>query len=284
VGLFSGWSDPDDDGGDDGEGSSPWEGRGFIASAIVVGALVVCVLVWFFASANGGDTPATQPSVPPATTAPTDQPTEQPTQPVATPTDEPTSTPGTPPPPVDAAGGCKAKNVDQKPPKVAPAAVTWLFDAQMLIPLQPQAGPASQDSDGLRHCYAHSPTGAVLAAMVTLAQLRNPALSEAVLQRRTTGPGRSIALKAAKSPPTPGDTTAQPPQFTGFKILDYQANRAIIAIAVRTDVDKVASLPVTMAWSSSDWKMVLQVDGSINGDAAPDLLASLDGYVRFGGA
>jgi hypothetical protein len=277
VGLFSGWSDPDDDDGGAGEGSSPWEGRGFIASAIVVGALVVCVLVWFFASANGEDTPATQPSVPPATTAPTDQPTEQPT-------DEPTSTPGTPPPPVDAAGGCKAKNVDQKPPKVAPVAVTWLFDADMLIPLQRQAGPASQDPDGLRHCYAHSPTGAVLAAMVTLAQLRNPALSEAVLQRRTTGAGRSIALKAAKSPRTPDGTPAQPPQFTGFKILDYQPTRAIIAIALQTDVDKVASLPVTMAWSSGDWKMVLQEDGSINGDASPDLLGSLDGYVRFGGA
>jgi hypothetical protein len=94
---------------------------------------------------------------------------------------------------------------------VAPVAVTWLFDADMLIPLQRQAGPASQDPDGLRHCYAHSPTGAVLAAMVTLAQLRNPALSEAVLQRRTTGVGRSIALKAAKSSPTPDDDNPAAP-------------------------------------------------------------------------
>lgn len=74
------------------------------------------------------------------------------------------------------------------------------------------------------------------------------------------------------------------PQFTGFKVLDYLPNRAIISVAVRIDARSVGSLPVTMGWSGGDWKMVLQEDGSINGEVEPDLLGSLDGYVRFGGA
>jgi hypothetical protein len=286
VGLFSGRQDTDD-GDAGGDESSPWEGRGFIAAAIVVGALVVCALVFIFAR-GGGQTPTTQPSETPSTSSPTEQPSDQPTRPPATPGDEPTRTPATPTTPapiIDPAGGCKSKSADQQVPRVAPAAVTWLFEANMLIPLQRRGGPASQDADGLRHCYAHSPTGVVLAAMVTLGQLRNPDLTEAVLQRRTApGPGRTKALAAAKSTPTPRNDAAQTAQFTGFKILDYLPNRAIISIAVRIDAEKVASLPVTMAWSGGDWKMVLQADGTINGDVAPDLLGSLDGYVSFGGA
>jgi hypothetical protein len=282
VGLFS--SGPDSGDGADGDGASPWEGRGFVASAIIVGALAVCGLFWLFAR-DDGQTPATQPPVIGTTTAPADRPTDGPTRPPATPVGEPTRTPTTPPPANDATGGCKARNVDQRRPRVAPPAVTWTFEADMLIPLQRQGGPARQDASGLRYCYAHSPTGAVLAAMVTLGQLRNPDLTDAVLQRRVApGPGRDVAMRLARNSRTPRVTSAQTSQFTGFKIVDYLADRAIISVAVRVDARSVGSLPVTMAWSGGDWKLVLQDDGSINGDVEPDLLGSLDGYVRFGGA
>lgn len=280
MGLFT--RDSDDAAGTD-ETGSPWEGRGFVASAIVVGALAVCGVVWLFAR-DGGQTPATQPSVV-TTTAPTEQPTDGPTRPPATPDAEPTRTPNTPPPTDSADGGCNAKNVDKRPPRVAPPAVSWVFEADMMIPLQKQGGPARQDPNGLRYCYAHSPTGAVLAAMVTLGQLRNPDLTEAVLQRRVApGRGRTLAMAEARTTPTPDAGTTRTSQFTGFKIIDYLPNRAIIAVAVRLDASRVGSMPVTMAWHGGDWKLVLQTDGTINGEVDPDLLASLDGYVRFGGA
>jgi hypothetical protein len=280
VGLLN-RSDPDDDGGAE---TTAWDGRGFVASAIVVGALAVCALVWVLSRGDGGQTPSTQPPVTEATTAPTEQPSEQPPRPPATPGEEPTRTPTTPPP-NNSVGGCKAKSVDRRVPRVAPPAVSWTFESDMLIPLQRQGGPATQDADGLRHCFAHSPTGAVLAAMVTLGQLRNPDLADAVIQRRVApGPGRTAALAAAKTSPTPRNNVGPTPQFTGFKVLDYLPNRAIISVAVRIDARSVGSLPVTMGWSGGDWKMVLQEDGSINGEVEPDLLGSLDGYVRFGGA
>lgn len=280
MGLFT--RDSDDDAGTD-ETSSPWEGRGFVASAIVVGALAVCGLVWLFAR-DGEQTPATQPSVTATTAAPTEQPTDGPTRPPATPDEEPTRTPSAPPT-ENAAGGCKAKNVDKRPPRVAPPAVSWIFEADMMIPLQQQGGPARQDPNGLRYCYAHSPTGAVLAAMVTLGQLRNPELYEAVLQRRVApGRGRTLAMTQARTSPTPDAGIERIAQFTGFKIIDYLPNRAIISVAVRLDASRVGSLPVTMTWHDGDWKMVLQTDGTINGEVQPDLLGSLDGYVRFGGA
>lgn len=282
MGLFS--RDSGDD-ADTGETGSPWEGRGFVAAAIVVGALGVCGLVWFFA--GDGDEPSSTPPPPvvETTAVPTEQPTDGPTPTAATPIDEPTRTPSAPPPANNSTGGCNAKTVDLRRPKVAPPAVSWVFEADMMIPLQKQGGPARQDQNGLRYCYAHSPTGAVMAAMGTLGQIRNPDLTEAVLRRRVVpGPGRNIAMKQAKTSATPDSGTTRTAQFTGFKILDYQPDRAIVSVAVRVDARSVASLPVTMAWHDGDWKMALQPDGTINGETEPDLLGSLDGYVRFGGA
>jgi hypothetical protein len=283
VGLFS--KGPDSGSGDDdagGEGTSFWQERGFVASAIVVGAVVVCLLVWFFARDTG--TPTTQPTDSPSTVVPTEQPTEESSVP-ATPTGQPTGT-TTPSsgPTASGPGGCRLKHPDQTIPRVAPLAVTWQFEADMLIPLQQEGGPAVTDRTGVRSCFAHSPTGAVLAAMVLLGQIRNPQLTDYVLAKRVVpGPGRNRAAVEARTITTPRNL-GQVPQFTGFKVIDYLPNRAIMSIAVQVDDRNVAALLVTMAWSGGDWKAVLQDDGSFNGAVAPEVLQSLDGFVGFRGA
>ncbi|TDD24811.1 hypothetical protein E1218_15825 [Kribbella turkmenica] len=281
MGLFSGDSgSKDDDAG--GEAPGLWQERGFVASAIVVGAVVVCLLVWFFARDPG--TPATQPTASPSVVEPTEQPTGEPTVPPATPTDEPTPTSTPSGPPASGRGGCYTKNPDQGRPRVAPSGVTWQFEANMLIPLQQEGGPAVTDESGVLSCFAHSPTGAVLAAMVTLGQIRNPELTDRVLAARIApGPGRNRAISEARVTRTPrneGDAS----QFTGFKVIDYTKDRAIVYIAVRLDSQKIAALPVTLTWSRGDWRIVLQEDGSFNGSVQPDVLRSLDGYIRFRGA
>ena len=120
MGLFS--RDPDSDGDSDGEKTSFLEERGFVASAIVIGAVLICLVVWAVAS-NGSDTPAANPSQSPSTVAPTEQPTES-TGPVATPTEQPTATKTAPPPPNSHTGGCHDSNPDQVIPRLAaPAAV-----------------------------------------------------------------------------------------------------------------------------------------------------------------
>jgi hypothetical protein len=283
MGLFS--RDPDSGLGDGDavrESTSFWQERGFVASAIVVGAVVVCLLVWVFARGSG--TPASQQTPAPTAVVPTEQPTEEPPVPPATPTEEPTgtTTPGTPPP-INGPGGCKNKHPDPRIPRSAPPAVTWQFDADMLIPLQVAGGPATTASNGVRSCFAHSPTGAVLAALVLLGQIQNPDLTDAVLATRVVpGPGRNRAIAEAKDPSTL-DATGQV-QFAGFKVIDYLPDRAIIQVAAELNHQDVASLPVTMVWSDGDWKAALRPDGSFNGEVAPDVLVGLDGYVRFSGS
>ncbi|WP_427887417.1 hypothetical protein ACQHIV_31135 [Kribbella sp. GL6] len=288
MGLFSGSTDSDGDSDSEKNPRSFLEERGFVASAIIIGAVLICLVVWFLARGSGNN-PTAGASQSPSTVAPTEQPTEVgPTGPPATPIDTPTATRTAPPPPNSHTGGCHDKTPDQGIPRIAaPPAVTWQYEAEMLVPLQAASGPATTGTDGVRSCFAHSPTGAVFAAMVLLGQVQNSAVSVAALNQRVlAGPGKALALAAAKedarTPPTdPGSV-----QFSGFKVLYYPQNatQAIVQIACNLNNKAFGAIQVTMQWYRGDWYAVLQDDGTFNGTVEPDILSSLDGYVRFSGS
>ncbi|MEU4196563.1 hypothetical protein AB0E69_31975 [Kribbella sp. NPDC026611] len=283
--MFSRNPDSGDD-KDDGDGTSFWQERGFVAGGIVIGAVLICLLVWFLARDNAD--PSAQPSENQSTSVPSEpESTGEPSGPPATPeTQVPlgTKTPKPTPPPLhNGTGGCHDARPNQQVPQLAPPAVSWQFDGDMLIPLQAEAGPAETSPSGVRSCFAKSPTGAVFAAMVLLGQLANQQVAEDVLQARVLpGPGREKALAQARdtsTPPTPIGV-----QFAGFKVIDYYGNRAVIQVAAKINEQAVAALPVTMQWTKGDWKAVLQPDGSFNGQVKPDVLQTMDGYVKFSGA
>lgn len=284
VAIFSG---KPDESGDEPDRQSPWNSRGFVASVIVIAAIVICGLALLLLDGGGSGTPGTAPTQAP-TGVPTDdpEPTPGPTGPPATadptPTEPiPTTTRTTPGP----GGGCSIPPGDQRITSSAPSGVAWRFEGGILVPTKATIGPGARDSSGIVSCFAHSPIGSVFAAMATLAQVQDQASIERVIEQRVApGPGRTRALAVARAEgtnQTPG-RAAEPVQFVGFKIVDYTPNRVVLTIAVQTDRDKVAGLGVVMRWVGGDWKMDLRSDGSISGD--PDVLGSLDGYVRFRGA
>jgi hypothetical protein len=289
VGLFS--RNTDSDGDSDGEKNSFLEERGFIASAIVVGSVLICLVVWFMLGGRS-DNPTANPSQTPSTSAPTGQPTQEESTgpPPASPTEVPSATQTTPPPPPNShTGGCHDKNPSQAIPRVAaPVAVSWQFEGKMLVPIQAASGPASTSANGVRSCFAHSPTGAVLAAMVLLGQIQNPEVSIAALRSRVyPGPGRDAAIAAAgQTARTPSSAEPGDIQFAGFKVLDYPPNatRTILQVVADLNGKAYGAMPVTMRWYKSDWYVELQPDGSFNGSVEPDILTSLSGYVRFSGA
>ncbi|WP_410786725.1 hypothetical protein [Kribbella sp. C-35] len=287
MGLFS--RNTDSDGDSDGAKNSFLEERGFIASAIVVGAVLICLVVWFMLGGRS-DNPTANPSQTPSTSAPTGQPTEEESTepPVATPTARPTSTRTPPPPPNSRTGGCHDPNPNQAIPRIAaPTAVTWQFEGAMLIPLQVAAGPASTSPSGVRSCFAHSPTGAVLAAMVLLGQLQNQAVGISALKARVVpGPGRDAAIAASQQAAKTPKTANGEVQFAAFKVLDYPPNATRTIIQVVADLNNKAygAMPVTLRWYKGDWYVELQEDGTLNGSVEPDILSSLSGYVRFSGS
>ncbi|MFC0624919.1 hypothetical protein [Kribbella deserti] len=277
-----------DDGDDLTDGESPWSSRGFIASIIVVAAIAICALAWIVLGGPDDNTTGPKTGVPSETVAPTTDPTGPPATADPTPTDptptDPVPTATTSPRP----GACGIKPGDQRITSVAPIGVAWTFEGGILVPFKSTIGPQVRDGSGIRSCYAHSPIGAVFAAMNTLAQVQDGQNAERVIRQRVVpGAGRDRALadaKAARLSPTPIVGGAAQVQFVGFKILDYAPDRALVSVAVQSggEVDKVAGLVVSMRWSGGDWKLALRSDGSISGD--PDVLGSLDGYVSFRGA
>lgn len=289
MGLFRRDQDSGEDA--DGAGTGMLQQRGLVAGGIVVVALVLC-LVAFLVLSGGSGTPTSTPTETPRTTEPTDQPTDEPTDepsgPPATPDPTGSTTPRvTPPPANNTVGGCHVAKPPQAIPRYyAPTAVTWQFDGAMLIPLQVAGGPAATRANGVRYCFAHSPTGAVLAAMVLLGQVQNRSTAIDVLKERVVpGPGQVKALAQAKAEmQTPLD--ADDVQFAGFKVVAYSkdGSQAIIQVAAQLADQGIGALLVTMQWWKGDWYAVLQDDGSFNGTVEPDILSSLNGYVRFSGS
>jgi hypothetical protein len=281
MGLFS--RDPDDDDADD--GGSPFEGRGFILSAIVVGAVVVCGVALLVVTRDRG-TPAATPTNSPSavvTTVPTTEPTgpatPDPTQPSQSGTPRPTTSNGPQP--------CKLPPNDEGLSE-APAGVSWDFQDGILVPVRDTIGPGITDADGLKHCFHRSPAGAVVAVLTTVAQAQDPRHLTDVVQRRVVpGPGQRLALGEARrllaspSPDADRNKLGQV-QYVGYKFIDYTQTRAILSVAIQVDPDHIGAISLAVRWSGGDWKIDLRSDGQLGPD--PDVLASLDGYVRFRGS
>lgn len=288
MGLFS--RDPDDDDDTDG-GGSPFEGRGFILSAIIVGAVVVCGIALFVLT-RGGDEPQATPTTGPSsisapTTAPTSGPTDGPTGPA---TPDPTSTArSTPRPGQSDVLACRLPQ-NTEGLDAAPAGVSWDFANGVLVPVRENLGPSMTDEDGLQHCYRRSPAGAVVAILNTLAQAQDDRYLISVVERRVAdGPGKSLALDEAHrhiTSPTPDEDddryTSGQLQYVGYRVIDYTSTKAIISVAVQPIPDRVGEITMTVRWVDGDWKLVLRADGQIGPDATA--LASLNGYVRFRGS
>uniref|UniRef100_UPI00397F0A7C hypothetical protein n=1 Tax=Streptomyces sp. 021-3 TaxID=2789259 RepID=UPI00397F0A7C len=134
---------------------------------------------------------------------------------------------------------------------------------------------------------AHSPTGAVLAAMVLLGQLQNQAVGISALKARVVpGPGRDAAIAASQQAAKTPKTANGEVQFAAFKVLDYPPNatRTIIQVVANLNNKAYGAMPVTLRWYKGDWYVELQEDGTLNGSVEPDILSSLSGYVRFSGS
>ena len=294
MGLFS--RDPDDDRDGAGDGGSPFEGRGFVLSAIVVGAVVVCGIALLVVTRDRGTPSATPTNSPPAvaTQVPTTGPAG-PTGPATPDPNEPSQT-GTPRPATSHGPQPCKLSANNEGFSEAPAGVSWDFDNGVLVPLRDTLGPGMTDSDGLKRCFRHSPAGAVVAVLTTAAQLQDPRHYVGGVQRRVApGPGKPLALAEAHRrlvSPSPDDARYQlgQLQYVGYKFIDYTPTRAIMNVAVQigpgtADCDRkscVGAVSIAVRWTGGDWKLDLRPDGSLSPD--PEVLASLDSYVRFRGA
>jgi hypothetical protein len=235
------------------------------AAGIVLLAIIACGLYLF---ANRGDNPGSAPTP----SAPATEPT------TTAPTDQPTLTPS---------GQCNLPAGNQTIPTTPIHGAQWSLVYKYAVPSAPAFGPQLRDKDGLRRCFAHSPTGAVYAMYNYFVAMSPPndATGEqtfSVLRRiMTPGPNRDRYIEYLKTAADTGNSDVSA-QLAGFKVLDATANRATILVAGQSGSGYVSSA-WTLVWQSGDWKVVAPKPGEFAGDPYTTL-PDLTGFVPWRGA
>lgn len=234
---------------DQGGGAPWWSSRRTVLAA---GLVAVIALLGLVMALRGGDAPAPGPGEPTAA-----------------------ASGGTAPAPGSAPG------TDQVP-RTVPPPVTWTLFKGIAVPVSAGAGPRDVAGD-VAAGYAHTPTGALLAAAQVSSRYGVADDWRSVVDRSIApGPGRDVWVA------TRGKydklATADPGtycQTAGYSFVDYQPSRAVIQLANRCPGGQLQTVPITVSWQDGDWKLVLQPDGSPG--PTHQVIPSLDGYVVWGG-
>lgn len=237
-------------------------------AGIVVLAIIACA-IFLLANRDGDNSGATnQPSA--------DQPYTPPSDPgLADPTDQPSEPPK---------GRCDLPAGDQAIPTTPIHGAEWSLVNKLAVPANPKFGPQIRDDNGLRRCFAHSPTGAVYAVYNLIASLNvsdnsdYPGVARKVM---TAGPGLEAHLQQfARNPPDSSDD-GRSVALSGFKIVDATRNRATILVAFTVGDSRLSST-WTLVWVDGDWKLRSPAPGENPGDPATPV-ADLTGFVPWTG-
>jgi hypothetical protein len=163
-------------------------------------------------------------------------------------------------------------------PSGAPPGVAWRHLGAMPVPVSPTAGPAHRTGAAWR-CYAHSPTGAVLAAFGIPAALCGPSWRPATALEVLPGPGRRafLAAGALQRFTPPAGTITRP---VGFAVVSYRWAQATVETLVADGSEFAASFR-TLAWSHGDWRLVMLPDGTTG--PGPQIITTASGFTLWGG-
>lgn len=180
--------------------------------------------------------------------------------------------------PITSAAGsvCGLPDGNQSKPVSAPADTKWELVGKFAAPTSPkQYGPGQTAANGLRTCFAHSPTGALYAG-TNIIILGSSGRGDLLAQHLVVeGPERDKMLAQAA---TTAPQTA-PFQLAGFKVVDYSGDRAVIEYGVTTANGSVGSFPIAMQWQAGDWKWVPPATGQPEAKQ----LSDLNGFIRWAG-
>ncbi len=229
---------------------SVWSSPSFLAALVVV-LVLIAAAVAAIVNHTGGDTPAAAPTTAPSGTA--------------------------------SAGGATTPAVlDTAIPTAAPV-TAWADYHGVLIPTSATAGPARVSGD-IASGFAHSPTGALLAAtQLPVRRILAADWSTVLTTSVVPGPGvavwRSTRSQLGTEITTPAGGWTQ---TAGYRFLAYNPNQAVIQFLNSASTGDFTVTVTTVAWTGGDWKLVLQPNGDDTPDTTP--VTSPAGFTIWQGA
>jgi hypothetical protein len=159
----------------------------------------------------------------------------------------------------------------------APADAQWALVGTIAAPSVPGQGPGLVEKDGFRSCFAHTPTGAVVAA-ANLAALGSypPVRARFNEQALAPGPGRDAVLA---KPAAQGGSDGPRLELVGFQLLRYTGDQADVDLALRSSTGSLLGFTGYLTWAEGDWKVRLADDGSDLSSVSP--ISALDAYLPW---
>ncbi|MEU9546789.1 hypothetical protein [Streptomyces mirabilis] len=157
---------------------------------------------------------------------------------------------------------CRTDDRGTSRPTAAPTDVQWRELVGVMTPTSASAGPLHTDAT-MWWCFAHTPTGAVLAAHVIPVQLSGASWRIVAEQQIVPGESRDafVTARTAAEETNPRDDAVG--RFTGFSVESYSEDSATIRLLVTNPVGGHLSTTVAVRWRDGDWKVALQDDGSL---------------------
>ena len=186
------------------------------------------------------------------------------------------------PPPVAPAGGQTL--ADQTVPGSAPPGCDWQLVDAVAVPASAAAGPADV-TGGIPAGFAHSPTGALVAAVQIGFRLETePNFAALTAADVADTPGKAKFLQVASAldvtnPPDPAPGTYL--QLAGFQFVSYTPAAAVVQILTARPDGTFQVSTLTVVWADSDWKLVLGATGTESPDQ--QVVASTVGFIVWGG-
>jgi len=240
---------------------SPYSKPGFVASAVLLGMLVLAALLIVVGAASRVH--ATR-----ATASPNDA---NASAAVAKARAKPAA------PESD----CSLPAGPQTVPTVPPT-TRWVQVGQMTAPQAPQTYGPQHTQDGVAVCFAHNPTGSLLAAVNFLAQAT--AVSPVTLLKRLAAdtPTRAMTIAQARVggsdqllQQSDGDPGAV--EVTGFEFVDYTPAEANVNVVLEGPGSEYAAVECELVWQHDDWKFVIPDGGQVDSSQ----VTSMDGFVSW---
>jgi hypothetical protein len=175
---------------------------------------------------------------------------------------------------------------DQTMPTAAIPATSWDSVTGIPVPRAASYGPRTEDNDGLRRCYSHSPTGALFAAYNYLVAMSPPddASGEktfsALRRIMSPGPDRDHYFDYLRSETDAATSNARNEfRLVGYTYVTTSPDRVVIIIATQVGASYVSSW-WRLNWQDGDWKVATPKQGERAGDPY-DRLTDLTGFVTW---
>jgi hypothetical protein len=180
---------------------------------------------------------------------------------------------------VDDPRGCSLSAGSQLVPVSAPVS-GWGLVGSMAAPTAPSTLGPQKSIDGLRVCFAHSPTGALFAAASFWAEAT--VVPQTLLYGRLAAdtPARAVAVAQAQgSTQRLQDIDGDPGtvSIAGFQYTAYTPAEADLSIVLSGPRGEQVSLPCSMLWQDGDWRLVIPPSQQL----AAAAVTSMDHFVSW---